>query len=377
MRTCPITGSNNFELFYQSLDECVMTSDQRILPGRLNKVIFKDSGVVANLERFSEEKLSQIYQNDYVLNTSGNDEHIFYTNQGPISRSQVYFNWVKPFIKGDFTSLIEIGAGEGRVLQKVVDTFPQLDVIGFDGSTKAVELAQKKGLKITQKLIFENEILPKSDVYMLLGVLEHIEDIESFIKNIVTSLNTNGRLILSIPIQDHLAYDIFFADHIWHFTSKQFEAFLNRLGLKVIHKDTEHPINHGFGLFICERIQQSVDTFLWDSKVLIDNLNYWKSCFKNVNELIKNFAGQKITVFGASEIFTLFMANTLLKEAQIIACIDDTKPEGMLKHGIPVYPSSWLEQNQPDLLLLAVNKKYYPMIEEKFKHLNLSIQPIY
>ena len=71
------------------------------------------------------------------------------------------------------------------------------------------------------------------------------------------------------------------------------------------------------------------------------------------------------------------MANTLLKEAQIIACIDDTKPEGMLKHGIPVYSSSWLEQNQPDLLLLAVNKKYYPMIEEKFKHLNLSIQPIY
>ena len=117
MRTCPITGSNNFELFYQSLDECVMTSDQRILPGRLNKVIFKDSGVVANLEKFSEEKLFQIYQNDYVLNTSGNDEHIFYTNQGPISRSQVYFNWVKPFIKGNFSSLIEIGAGEGRVLQ--------------------------------------------------------------------------------------------------------------------------------------------------------------------------------------------------------------------------------------------------------------------
>ena len=73
MRTCPITGSNNFELFYQSLNECVMTSDQRILPGRFNKVIFKDSGVVANLEKFSEEKLSQIYQNDYELNTSGND----------------------------------------------------------------------------------------------------------------------------------------------------------------------------------------------------------------------------------------------------------------------------------------------------------------
>ena len=258
-----------------------------------------------------------------------------------------------------------------------MDAFPKLDVIGFDGSLKAVELAQKKGLKIRQKLIFENEILPKSDAYMLLGVLEHIEDIESFLKSIVISLNTNGRLILSIPIQDYMAYDIFFADHIWHFTSKQFEAFLNRLGLKVIHKDTKHLINHGFGLFICERIEQSVDIFLSDSKILVNNLNYWESCFTHVNELIKNIIDQKICVFGASEIFTLFMANTLLKEAQIVACIDDTKPKGMLKHGIPVYPSSWLEQNQPDLLLLAVNKKYYSMIEEKFKHLNLNIQPIY
>ena len=46
-------------------------------------------------------------------------------------------------------------------------------------------------------------------------------------------------------------------------------------------------------------------------------------------------------------------------------------------HGIPVYHSSWLEQNQPDLLLLAVNKKYYSMIQEKFKYFDLNIQPIY
>jgi len=354
-----------------------MTSDQRILPGRLNKIIFKSSGVVANLEKFSEERLSQIYQNEYVLNTSGNDEHLFYTNEGSVSRSQVYFNWVKPFIQGDFSSLIEIGAGEGRVLQKIVDAFPELDVKGFDGSTKAVELAQNKGLKISQKLIFEKEILPKSDLYLLLGVLEHVEDIESFLKSIVNSLNTRGRLILSIPIQDYLAYDIFFADHIWHFTSNQFEAFLNRMGLDVIHKDIKHPINHGFGLFVCEKVGKSENNFIPDSKTHTDNLQYWESCFKNVNDLIRKYLDQKITLFGASEIFTLFLANTLLNDLKIEACIDDTKPEGMLKHGIPVYPSSWLEHNQTDLLLLAVNKKYHPMIEEKFKHLKLNIQPIY
>jgi hypothetical protein len=60
------------------------------------------------------------------------------------------------------------------------------------------------------------------------------------------------------------------------------------------------------------------------------------------------------------EVSTLFLWLILHLSKQnvhIDACIDDTKPEGMLKHGIPVYPSSWLDTHQTDLLLLAVNKK--------------------
>ena len=107
------------------------------------------------------------------------------------------------------------------------------------------------------------------------------------------------------------------------------------------------------------------------------NLNFWLANFKGLNNLLRQKSFERITIFGAGEVSTLFLAFSDLFKQNIIACIDDTKPEGMLKHGIPVYPSSWLEHNQTDLLLLAVNKKYYPMIEEKFKHLNLNIQPIY
>ena len=377
MRRCPITGSDEFSPFYDSTGKGVMTSDQRIVSGNLNKIIFKNSGVVANRNPFSEEALTQIYQNDYILNSSGEEEHIFYTNVGPVSRSQVYFNWIRPFIEGDFKTLIEIGSGEGRVLQNIVNFFPELKVSGFDGSSKSVEFAQKRGLRISQKLFFEGEALPNSDIYLLIGVLEHIENIELFLENIINSLNKKGRLILSIPIQDYNAYDIFFADHIWHFTSRQFEAFLNRIGLDVIFKDVQDPVNHGFGLFICEKSRKSNFNFVPDSVTLVNNLNYWENCFEHVNELINDRVNQKIAVFGASEVFTLFMANTSLIDVQIEACIDDTKPEGILKHGIPVHPSKWLDQNRVDLLLLAVNKKYYPMIIDKFRHLEILIKPLY
>jgi hypothetical protein len=108
-----------------------------------------------------------------------------------------------------------------------------------------------------------------------------------------------------------------------------------------------------------------------------NNLDFWLDNFKGLNNLIKQKSFESIAIFGAGEVSTLFLAFSDLYKQNVIACIDDTKPEGMLKHGIPVYPSSWLENNQTDLLLLAVNKKYYTMIGEKFKHLNLYIQPIY
>ena len=61
----------------------------------------------------------------------------------------------------------------------------------------------------------------------------------------------------------------------------------------------------------------------------------------------------------------------------IIACIDDTKGEGTEKHDIPIYPSSWLEDNKVNVLLLTVNEKYHHMVRDKLKHLNLNIQSIY
>src|SRR5690606_37174117 len=112
------------------------------------------------------------------------------------------------------------------------------------------------------------------------------------------------------------------------------------------------------------------------SDLIQKSLDFWLAKFKGLNSFLKQNSFESLTVFGAGEVSTLFLAFSDLSKQNVIACIDDTKPEGMLKHGIPVYPSSWLETHQTDLLLLAVNKKYYQMIEEKLRHLNLNIQPI-
>ena len=377
-RICPVSGSSNWIPVFESDTGRIITGDQRICDGNLGKVICPESGVVANKNRFSDSDLEILYGEEYELNVLGKEEHFFYTENGPKARSEVFFDWIEPHMPQNFGSLIEIGCGEGNLLDRISRKFLEKSVSGIDGSFKAVQLAADKGLNVQRKLILGNEDLPVADIYLLVNVIEHIEDLTLFINNLKQSLAAGGRIIFCLPVQDYGGYDIFFYEHVWHFTSKHFERVLYNNGLKLVYSDISHPVNHGIGLFVCEISSASTE---YSEGVYSDmiqkNLDFWLANFKGLNNLFKQESFERITIFGAGEVSTLFLAFSDLFKQNIIACIDDTKPEGMLKHGIPVYPSSWLENNQTDLLLLAVNKKYYPIIEEKFKHLNLTILPIY
>ncbi|MBL7996092.1 class I SAM-dependent methyltransferase [bacterium] len=354
-----------------------MTGDQRIGKGNLRKIICPDSGIVANETTFTPEELEVLYGKEYELNTLGKEEHFFYTTKGPVARSHVFADWIEPYLPDQFHTLIEIGCGEGNFLKRLTQRFPNKNIMGFDGSHKASELAKSKGLNVQQKLILGNELLPKSDVFILINVIEHIEDITLLISNLKNSLKDSGRIIFCLPIQDYGGYDIFFAEHVWHFTSNHFLAILEKNGLKIVHSDTHHPVNHGIGLFVCEQNQTGKNRNTEYSDIIEKNLNFWETNFKNLDDFLMSKPVKKIAIFGAGEVSTLFLTFTSLGKQNIVACIDDTKQDGELKHGIPIHNSEWLRENKIDLLLLTVNKKYHKMIEEKLAGLNLNIRPIY
>ena len=102
MRICPITGSDKWQHYYTSKNNRIITGDQRISEGKLEKIICTDSGVVANKRRFSSEELEVLYGKEYELNTLGKEEHFFYTNEGRLSRSEVFYNWILPHLPKKF-----------------------------------------------------------------------------------------------------------------------------------------------------------------------------------------------------------------------------------------------------------------------------------
>lgn len=377
MRKCPLTDNENWLYLYESDTEKIITGDQRIVDGKLEKVICKDCGIVSNKNEFSESEIEKLYGEEYELNTLGKEEHFFFTNDGISSRSAVFFEWVRPFVTNEFRRIIEIGCGEGNLLKRFSEHFPEKEIIGIDGSKRASDLAKAKGLNVERQLIFGHEILPESDVFLLVNVIEHIEDLESIFSLLKRSLNDNGIIIFCLPIQDYGGYDLFFQEHVWHFTSFHFKSILLKNGLEVIHEDCNHPVNHGIGLFVCKPSKVDFSYLITKTDICSESLKFWISKFVNVNQFLLQNRFEKIAIFGAGEVATLFLAFSNLGKVELCACIDDTRREGEFKHGIPIYHSKWLHDNNVDLLLLTVNDKYTETIKNNFSHLDINIKSIY
>ncbi|PCJ89775.1 MAG: hypothetical protein COA57_01060 [Flavobacteriales bacterium] len=378
MRRCPVCDSVEWDKFFATHTDRIMTGDQRIGSGNLNKIICKNCGTVANKDPFTNEELELLYGKEYELNTLGREEHLFFTKNGPVARSQVFCDWIQPHFPKQFETLIEIGCGEGRLLEKIKKSFSNKNIKGFDGSHKAVTLGKAKGLNITQKLILtEKDAVPNSDVILLINVIEHIENIPGIIKTLIEALTERGRIIFCLPIQDYGGYDLVFAEHVWHFTVNHIIALLHKNGLRVIHAESNHPINHGIGLFVCEKgITKNIPTPK-EHRTQKNTINFWKSRFEKLNDWLINQKFEKIAVFGSGEVFTLFLTFTSLGDQNIVACIDETPSKiGTKKHGIPIYNIDWLEANVVEAVFLAINSKYYEQVENKLKQYDVGIYPL-
>lgn len=379
-RICPVCKNDKWEDFLKTSTNKVMTSDQRIRKGNLHKSLCKKCGTVCNSIPLPTEKISKLYKKNYDLNVNEGEEHYFFTSSGPIARSEVYVNWVLPYFPENYKTLLEVGCGAGNVLQRLVALEPLKKMSGIEGSSKACNLAREKGLSVQQGLILNSRVkLPYSDVILAIGVMEHLEDPSKFLLNVLPFLNDEGRIIFCIPIQNYCGYDVFFADHIWHFTFNQFYYLLIQNGLKIIHYEIDHPINHGFGLFVCQKAKKHLKTkFPSEPEYITRNRDIWMKNFNKVNNLLVTENIKKLAVFGGGEVLSLLMAYTDLSKKDIKVCLDEDESKiGTQKHGIKVRAINWLKKNKVDGVFLAVNPKYHSQIIKKLSPFRVKVFSIF
>ncbi|WP_445386368.1 class I SAM-dependent methyltransferase [Robiginitalea sp. IMCC44478] len=137
-------------------------------------------------------------------------------------------------LAGSKGKLLDIGSGTGSFLESA-----QMDgwtVFGVEPNKAARNLSQKKKLSIVSDI--ENLSEVKFEVITLWHVLEHVPDLEKYIRFFKERLQAEGVLILALPNHNSFdakyykenwaAYDV--PRHLWHFSKDSVEKVFEPMG---------------------------------------------------------------------------------------------------------------------------------------------------
>ena len=124
----------------------------------------------------------------------------------PISGMRIRLRRVLPSVQGDFQRIIDLGCGKGIFSFELARRFPNATVVGVDLDEEQVErnrhIAKKYGHKNLSfevgdlcKLPYEGEF----DLALSVDMLEHIEDDQHAIKQILKCIRPGGYLVCHVP----------------------------------------------------------------------------------------------------------------------------------------------------------------------------------
>lgn len=101
--------------------------------------------------------------------------------------------------------LLDIGCGGGITTESLQYYFPKVKLFGCDVSKKAIDYARKFGSGEVTYGVIRGKKLPYKDntfdICICLDVMEHIPDVEFFLKEVQRILKKNGKFFLLVPCE--------------------------------------------------------------------------------------------------------------------------------------------------------------------------------
>lgn len=317
--SCDLCGGQTAVTLLQSRRS--MTSDARVTNVPLHKVACERCKLARNGSAATAEELSEYYRREYSLNDRvAAQEHTFVVDGIPTPRSQFIHDQIVSLLGGALDPtlrLLEVGCGAGELLSK----FAVSEKRGIELSGRAVEQAQAAGLAVQQGGY--DAVSGEFDLIVAFGVIEHVPSPSHFLEALRRSLAPNGRLVLGQPIQDAVSYDIFFNDHLHHFWVDHLRLYFQKSGLAEQASRVGIGPLPNFSLHVLTRSEPAKPSFEtsveWDLRV-------FQQQFAALEEFVARRPGESpLYAFGASEVLSLFDANTSLRR-HIAGVIDDFNP---------------------------------------------------
>jgi 2-polyprenyl-3-methyl-5-hydroxy-6-metoxy-1,4-benzoquinol methylase len=321
---CPLCSSEKTEQTFKKLKSSI-TSDSEMIDGEVSNVICTSCGFVFN-ETGARHNVSTFYSNSYkLMELSSEAEFKFYSKYDSIP----YSDWRLHVLTNNIPlknrgSILDIGCGKGNFLLQFSKNFSNWSLYGIEASKNALMFAKEKlpNVHLHEGLFEKNVYDKKFDLIVTLGVVEHLEDPNSFLARAISCLKEDGVIFLDVPNFKLNPADLFVYDHLNHFTRETLTNLLNNNGLEIV-KIIETPDR--LPLFaICKKSQKKkilANNYSYLKRIILDHIQFNESMFRTYQEANKKY--DKIGVFGLGIMIWVGIQNGILNKEKIESFFDE------------------------------------------------------
>jgi len=378
---CCLCGSRNATTLLECLTGRGMTSDSRIVRRNLKKIQCAECGLVRDGLLFAASELEQHYSANYTLNVArSGEEHFFYSASGAMARSRLLRDWIlalKPETSWQSgVRVLEVGCGQGSLLSQLRGSFPSAYFHGIDLSADAVALANAKGLNVRQGGL-DTLAGEEYDIIIAFGVLEHVPNPRTFLAQVHELLSEEGEAIVGQPMQNVPSYDVFFVDHLHHFTTDHVRYLAETVGFAEIGISAGHPSIQNFSLHHLRKSGHVPDATVLPSasaSKCAEAIKTYKGIFSALDDCLARIKNdERIAVFGTGEVFTLLYTYSNLHSVKIVCGLDDNADRRANHHWpFPVSSPDQARAFGASTILLCVNTMYNRLLLGRIAELQLN-----
>ena len=320
------------------------------------------------------ENISKTYSenNKYVNRNTGSGADISFD----VKRlSNSYNNIFKNLT--DCETLLDIGCNNGAFLKVIKENNKKVRLYGSDveiSENKNDELT-KEGIKVL-KTVNIDDFKVSFDFISINHVLEHIDDINSFVDQLNNVISYKGKIYIEVPDASRYLdfyfqpFSYFDLEHINHFNIKNLGLFLKLKGFKIIEKfsldiDMSNNIKYPAIGILIEK-EQNADFHINQNPDFINNklIQYIEKSKNELNNYSyrEAFEGKVLFGVGANTLRTIGLLNKDVKKVKYFVDNNSIFHERFVG-GIPIKSSTYLlsDNDYPDVIIFS--KLYYDEIK--------------
>jgi SAM-dependent methyltransferase len=278
---------------------------------------------------------------------------------------------IAPHVQRRDARILDIGCATGRLLANLRERgFP--NVVGLDPSP-ACAVAAKKLYSIDVRKMTLAELgagAEKFDVAILVGVLEHLCDLDEAFMHLRAILNPGGLLYVEVPDATAFAdwpnapYQDFSTEHINFFAPISLEHLMLRRGFSRVFLEQNHReqsyktvMSNVSAVFRRDAIAPTGRVDLFDADTEAGLTRYIEQCRREdaklqtkLNALVDS--GRPIVVWGVGTHTTRLMATSRLADANIVAFIEsNARYHGKTLHDRPIIAPDELKDHADPVLI--------------------------